>query len=58
MGRGRGFVPRGMGAIVEAVVGVSGEGELDGVFVRSSWWLRGSVRADQTEVGRVRGCGD
>ena len=36
MGRGRGFVPRGMGAIVEAVVGVSGEGELAGGVVRSS----------------------
>lgn len=32
MGRGRGTVPRGMGAVVEAVMGVSGECELAGVL--------------------------
>ena len=31
MGRGRGAIPRGMGAVVEAVVNVSGESELVGV---------------------------
>lgn len=41
MGRGRASVPRGVGAVVEAVMGVSGESELVGCCVmRSSWWLR------------------
>jgi hypothetical protein len=36
MGRGRGTVPRGVGAVVEAVLGELGESEIgDGVMERS-----------------------
>jgi hypothetical protein len=36
MGRGRGTVPRGMGAVVEAVLEELGEGEIGDGFVESS----------------------
>ena len=59
MGRGRGIVPRAMGAVGEAVVGGVGE------RVSRTVWLcdprggrGGSVRNDQTEVGRMGGCGE
>ncbi len=55
MGRGRGTVPRGMGAVVEAVVGVSGGCELAGVLCDAILVVaEGSVCNDQTEQGRER----